>query len=131
MLSLITGPLGKIAGIALLIVALWGGFQYWLHGHDAAVKEALVQMYERQAAKAKDDEQKRQADAAKAVSDKFQKQLAAATAAEAKANTDLEKEVAGYEKRLADEKRRCDLTDDDVSSIVHNGNGSAKPSGHH
>lgn len=131
MLSLITSPLGKIAGIALLLAALWGGFEYWLSGHDAAVKEKLVSYYEAQAAEAKAAEIKRQADAAKAATDSFQKQLDAAKASESKAQTDLEREIASYEKQLSAAKRDCLLDDDDVSRIVHNGNGAAKPVGHH
>jgi erythromycin esterase-like protein len=135
MLALFASPLGKIAGAALLLAALVGGFKVWLISHDTAVKAALkaelVQFYDQKAAEATAAEQKRQADAAKAATDDFQKQLTDAKAAEAKANADLEKGIAQYEARIADAKRQCALDADDVSAILQLGSGKAGPVGHH
>jgi hypothetical protein len=38
-------PLGKVVATIMLVVALWGGFNYWLARHDAALRETITLEY--------------------------------------------------------------------------------------
>jgi hypothetical protein len=131
-----------LAGVGFAVVAVLATVLYYEGLHlpflgqviDGAIAhrlEGYVELSEKTAAEAKAAEQKRQADAARAAADNFQKQLTVARAAQVKANADLEKGISEYEQKLADQARRCNLTDDDIGDIMHNGGGTVGPVGHH
>lgn len=52
MLAFIMSPLGKVAGVALLILALIIGFRWWLHEHDKAALSGYVLQSEKAASDA-------------------------------------------------------------------------------
>lgn len=52
MLAFIMSPLGKVAGVALLILAVVVGFRWWLHEHDKAVLSGYVLQSEKAASDA-------------------------------------------------------------------------------
>jgi len=52
MIGFLLTPLGKIAGAALLLVALYGGFRLWLHNHDQQILSGYVLQSEKDASDA-------------------------------------------------------------------------------
>ncbi len=52
MLAFIMSPIGKAAGVALLILGIVGGFRWWLHEHDKAVLSGYVWQSEKAASDA-------------------------------------------------------------------------------
>lgn len=89
-----------------------------IYGEVAGRLEGYVALSEKVATDAKLAEIKRQAEASKAATEQFRKRVIEAEAAEAVAEADLENRISIYEKRLAEEKRRCEFSADDVDSIL-------------
>jgi hypothetical protein len=52
MLAFFLSPLGKVAGVALIIVAAYLGFRWWLHEHDKAILSGYVLQSEKDASDA-------------------------------------------------------------------------------
>jgi len=131
MISLITGPLGKIAGIALLIAALWGGFKVWLISHDRAVLAGYVLLSEKTTAEAAAKEAKRQADIATQSAEEYHKKLVTIQMQDAQNDIAREAEIKDYEQKLAAANRACLLDSTDIGILQHNGTGKAAPVGKH
>lgn len=78
MLAFLATPIGKwvgsLIGGALLLLAIAGGFRWWLHEHDKALLSGYVLQSEKTAAEAKASEMERQARANKIVADAYQVQ---------------------------------------------------------
>ena len=53
MIAFLLSPLGKIAGVAVIILALFLGFRVWLHQHDQAILSGYVLQAEKDASDAK------------------------------------------------------------------------------
>jgi hypothetical protein len=118
---LLTPPgrtLGGFAAALVVIGILTVTFRVWLAVHDRQVIAAQVLLYEKTAAKAKADEEKRQADQVNAAVAAYQRRLAEAEALATQTETDREKGISAYEQRLADLKRQCFADDDDVDFVV-------------
>lgn len=126
----IASPLGKIAGAIVAIGILLGAGKIWLVSHDHAIKEALVESYEKQAADAAAKEAKRQQDAAEAAAVTLNAEIATAKAAEAKANASLETRINAYEQQLAAAHRDCLADDADVDFILRDDRPKADGLGH-
>jgi hypothetical protein len=133
LITLFLSPVGKyIAGFLAVVIIIAGAglaFERWLAGHDARVLEVYMSLVEQQTAKAKEAEEKRQAEAVSAAVAAYQRRLVEAQASQAQSTIETEQRITEYEKRLAAANRRCDLTDDDIGVIVHDGAGKADPIG--
>lgn len=113
MLAFIMSPLGKIAGVVLLLVALYAGFRLWLHDHDTQLLSGYVLQSEKTAAEARAAEMERQRNAAAQATEEHRKRLEAAQAQEQAAKDTLEDEIAKYERVLSQNNRSCTLSPDD------------------
>jgi hypothetical protein len=89
--------------------------------------EGFVKLSEKQTAEAKAAEAKRQADINAQSAEEYRKKLAIVQEESARNDAAQDKEIADYEKQLADTKRTCALNDDDLRVIMHNGTGKAAP----
>jgi hypothetical protein len=119
MVAFITSPLGKLAGGALLLLALYGGFRLWLHNHDAATLSGYVQLSEKNAAEAKATEMERQRNEARQATNDYRKQLETAKAQDAKDDIETESRIRSYELLLSEKNRACAADQSDVDFILH------------
>lgn len=129
MLAFLFSPLGKIAGVVGLVVLAIIGFEVWLTAHDHSVLQGYVQRSALDAANAKAAELKRQADASASALQSLNDQIEKQKAVDAQDDAAREKEINDYETKLQAANRRCNLTGDDLSTILRNN----KPQslGHH
>lgn len=107
MLPFLLSPLGKVAGIAVLVLAAFLGVKVWLHSHDSALLSGYVLLSEKTAAEATTKEMKRQRDAAQSSLDAFQKNLDAARQSEQQAKDTLENELSAFQLQLSEKNRQC------------------------
>lgn len=91
--------------------------------------EGYVAMSEKTTADAKAAEAKRQADINAQSAEEYRKKLVIIQAQNAKDDVEQETRIKEYEAKLDAANRRCNLTDDDIGVIVHNGAGKADPIG--
>lgn len=110
MLAFIASPLGKAAGVVLVIVAAYVGFRWWLHEHDQALLSGYVLLVEKATAEAKAAEMERQRNAAAQATEEHRKRLEAAQASEQAAKDNLENEIRSYELQLSEKNRACAVT---------------------
>jgi hypothetical protein len=127
--SFLFSPIGKALGIFGLIIAALLGFRIWLATHDTRVLEGYVALSEKTAAEAKTAEAKRQADINAQSAEEYRKKLVIVQAQSAKDDVEQEARIKDYEAKLAAANRRCNLTNDDIGVIMHNGAGKADPIG--
>lgn len=109
MIAFLFSPLGKIAGGALLIVALIAGGKLWLISHDHAVLQGYVLLSEKTAADAKAAKEAHDKQAAQQALEESRKRELSATQAKDQARADLQKRIA------ADNDSGCTWTSDDDS----------------
>jgi hypothetical protein len=91
--------------------------------------EGYVSLVERKTADAKAAEAKRQADINAQSAEEYRKKLVIVQDENAKDDAERETEIKSYEAKLAAANRRCNLNDDDLRVILHNGAGKADPIG--
>ena len=108
----------KLVLFLLALVAAPVTFAIWLDRHDTRLLSGYVAQAEMEAMKAKLAEADRQKKISDQTAANFARRLAAAQASEAQVAADLEKGVANYEKRLAETKRSCLATADDIDFIL-------------
>ncbi|KQV83219.1 hypothetical protein ASC90_21745 [Rhizobium sp. Root1220] len=118
-MAFLLSPLGKFAGIALIVVAVFLGFRVWLSSHDKAVLSGYVLLAEKTAAEAKATEMERQRNAASQALDEHRKRLAAAEASEQAAKDTLEQEIRANELILSEKNRACLIDDADRLFLQH------------
>ncbi|CCM77136.1 hypothetical protein [Rhizobium mesoamericanum] len=117
--SFLLGPLGKLAGVVLIVLAAFLGFRLWLASHDTAILSGYVLLSEKTAAEAKAAEIERQRDAASQALDEHRKRLAAAEASQQAAKDTLESEIKAYELQLSEKNRACLADAADRDFILH------------
>jgi hypothetical protein len=115
----ITGPIGKVLGGALLLLALYGGFRLWLHNHDASILLGYVLLSEKTTAEAKATEMERQRNEARQAINDYRKQLETAKAQDAKDDIETESRIRSYELLLSEKNRACAADQSDVDFILH------------
>ncbi|MBB3315098.1 hypothetical protein FHT77_000940 [Rhizobium sp. BK181] len=113
----ITGPIGKVLGGSLLLLALIGGFRWWLHEHDATVLSGYVLQSEKVAAEETAREMERQRDAASQALDEFQKRAAADDLVDQQKQATLEQDLKANELLLSEKNRSCAADARDVDFI--------------
>lgn len=119
MLTFLLSPLGKVAGVAVLVLAAFLGFKAWLHSHDSALLSGYVLLSEKTAAEATAKEMERQRNAAAQATEEHRKRLAAAEAAEQAAKDTLENEIRANELILSEKNRSCLIDDADRLFLQH------------
>jgi uncharacterized protein YdbL (DUF1318 family) len=99
---------------------------------DGAIAHRLdgyVTLVEKKTADAKAAEAKRQADINAQSAEEYRKKLVIVQAQSAKVDVEQEARISDYEAKLSAANRRCNLNDDDLRVIMHNGAGKANPIG--
>jgi hypothetical protein len=91
--------------------------------------EGFVKLSEKTTADAKAAEAKRQADINAQKAEEYRKKLVIVQDENAKDDAEREARIKDYEAKLDAANRRCNLNDDDLRVILHNGAGKAAPVG--
>lgn len=92
-------PVGKLVSVLLLVVTLWGGFQFWLHHHDAQIRAAALTEFNL---------------AQEAITNKLRKEYEARLAATLDAQVELIKE-------LTDEREALQRKADTLIRVIRSG----------
>lgn len=117
MLAFVMSPIGKIAGVLVVLAGLFIGFKWWLAEHDKTVLSGYVAVAEKTAAEAKAAEMERQRNAASQALDEANKRQAADDLADQASEAQNDIEMAEYEKKLSAANRQCALDDADVQFL--------------
>jgi len=118
MIAFLLSPIGKIVGAIGFVILIVISFNLWLSAHDKAMLSGYVLASEKAAATAKANEMERQAKAATDALAKANARTVEAIKAKAQTSAELDREIADYEKRLANAKRDCLFDDGDVDAIM-------------
>jgi hypothetical protein len=117
MLAFLLSPIGKVAGAALFVVAVFLGFRVWLASHDKTVLSGYVLLSEKTAAEATAKEMERQRNAASQALDEFQKRTAADDLIDQQKQATLEQDLKANELLLSEKNRSCGADAGDVDFI--------------
>lgn len=114
----ITGPIGKILGAALLLIALYGGFRLGLSNHDASILSGYVLLSQKTTPEAKATEMECQRKEARQAINDYRKQLETANAQDVEDDIETESRIRSYELLLS-KNRACAADQSDVDFILH------------
>jgi len=117
MIAFLVSPLGKVAGILLIIASTVIGFRWWLADHDRATLAGYVSLAEKTTAEAKAAEMERQRNASAQALDEARKRQAADEAAQLAKDAQTDIEIADYEKKLSAANRQCLADPGDVEFL--------------